>query len=410
MSRTWRSFWTAIIVAFGALRRSPLRASLTAFGILIGVAAVTIVVALGEGASAEVSASIDSLGENAMIVQPTDVVRSGLRADGGGELTESDVQALRTEAPAIERAAPLLFTGGQVAWRDANATASVIGTNKDFFAVRRWKLASGVFWAPSAETIGEKVCVIGESIRREVFGSEDPIGQTLRINRHPFRIIGLLEAKGSGPFGNNQDDVVIMPLATVRGKISPTRPGVIHRILLQTTTPEAAPQAERQVTAILRQRHRLAEDAENDFRIRSQEEFREKQESILRVLSVLLLSIAAVSLVVGGIGVMNIMLVSVTERTREIGIRMAIGARETDILVQFLIEAVVLCLIGGLGGAALAALAIHGIASALNWNMGISGEALTVALLTSTAIGVGFGFLPARRAARLDPIHALGRE
>jgi putative ABC transport system permease protein len=180
--------------------------------------------------------------------------------------------------------------------------------------------------------------------------------------------------------------------------------------LLQTLTPDSAPQAQRQVTAILRQRHRLAEGAENDFRIRSQEEFREKQEAILSVLSVLLLSIAAVSLVVGGIGVMNIMLVSVTERTREIGIRMAIGARTTDIMVQFLIEAVVLCLIGGAAGALLAALAIHGIASTLEWKMGLSAEALSVALFTSTAIGVGFGFLPARRAAMLDPIHALGRE
>jgi putative ABC transport system permease protein len=410
MSRSWRSLWTAIVVAFGALRRSPLRATLTAFGILIGVAAVTIVVALGEGATAAVTASIDSLGENAMIVMPTDVVRSGLRSDGGGELTEGDARALRTEAPAIERVAPLIFSGAQVAWRDANATASVIGTTQDFFEVRRWKLASGVFWSPSAETIGEKVCIIGASIRREVFGGEDPVGQTLRINRHPFRVIGLLETKGSGPFGNDQDDVVITPLATMRGKIAPTRPGVVHRVLLQTVSPDSAPQAERQITSILRQRHHLAEGAENDFRIRSQEEFREKQEAILSVLSVLLLSIAAVSLVVGGIGVMNIMLVSVTERTREIGIRMAIGARTTDIMVQFLIEAVVLCLIGGAAGAILAALAIRGIANALEWKMGLSVDALSVALLTSTAIGVGFGFLPARRAARLDPIHALGRE
>jgi putative ABC transport system permease protein len=280
----------------------------------------------------------------------------------------------------------------------------------DFFAIRRWKASQGSLWAPSAESVGEKVCVIGATVRRELFGTEDPVGRVIRIGQHPFRVIGLLEEKGQGPFGNDQDDAVVMPVLTMRAKLSPTRPGVVHRILLQGKTPESAKAAEREVTAILRQRHHLADGVENDFRLRSQEEFRRTQETILGVLRMLLLAIAAVSLVVGGIGVMNIMLVSVAERTREIGIRMAIGAREADIRLQFLVEAVMLALVGGAAGTVLAFIAVRGLASALGWTMGVSLDALVVALGTSTIVGVVFGFVPAHRASRMDPIQALGRE
>jgi putative ABC transport system permease protein len=410
MSRALRAAWTALQLALGALRRSPLRAALTAFGILIGVAAVTIVVALGEGATKQVSGRIDSLGENALLVMPRETAKSGARDDRTGELTEGDVDALANEAPSVERAAPLLSSMVQVTWRDSNAPTTVIGTTRAFFDIRRWKVQTGALWTPGAEKIGEKVCLIGATVRNNLFAGEDPVGQTLRIGHHPFRIIGLLETKGQGPFGNDQDDAIVMPLATVRGKLLPTRPGVVQRILLQGTSPDVAAEVERQTTAILRQRHRLNEGAEDDFRIRSQEEFRRTQDAILGVLRMLLVSIAAVSLVVGGIGVMNIMLVSVTERTREIGIRMAIGARENDILVQFLVEAVVLSVLGGAAGAALAVFAVGAIAHALEWQMGVSATALGVALATSMGVGIAFGFVPARRAARMDPIHALHRE
>jgi len=411
MSRAFRAVFTAFLLAFGALRRSPLRAALTALGILIGVAAVTIVVALGEGATEQVSGRIDSLGENALIVMPSESLQSGVRDDSkAGILTEDDAKALASEAPSIERAAPLLFGSTQVAWRDSNASTTLVGSTRDFFEIRRFELESGSVWPPSSEALGEKVCVIGDSVRTNLFGAEDPVGQTIRIGRHPFRIIGLLKAKGQGPFGNDQDDVIVMPVATLRAKLIPTRPGQVHRILLQGVSPESARDVERQSAAILRQRHGLREDMENDFRVRSQEDFRKRQEGILGTLRMLLLSIALVSLVVGGVGVMNIMLVSVTERTREIGIRMAIGAREIDIMVQFLVESVVLALLGGAAGALLAVLAVGAIARALEWEMGVSVEALSVALATSMGIGVVFGFFPARRAARMDPIHALRRE
>ncbi len=411
MKRLLTFVWTAFVLAFGALRRNLLRGVLTALGILIGVAAVTLVVALGEGATRAVSGRIDSIGNNALIVIPVETARSGVRDDSAlPALTDDDAEAMKREAPGVSMTAPLLMTFSQLMWQDNNTTAQVIGTTRGFFDVRAWKASAGQLWSASAENIGEKVIVLGSTVADELFAGEDPVGHSVRIGRNPFTVIGVLETKGQSPFGQDQDNVVVMPIQTMRAKLVQTRPGQVARILVGAKSAGASKQVERQVTALLRQRHHLAESAENDFEIRSQEDFRKMQEGIMSVLGMLLLSIAAISLVVGGIGVMNIMLVSVAERTREIGIRMAIGAREIDIMVQFLVEAIVLSVAGGAAGALLAALAIAGIAHALDWQMGISLRALVVALATSTAVGVGFGFVPARRAARLDPIQALRRE
>ncbi len=411
MNNLGRFLWVPIQLALGSLRRNSVRALLTMFGILIGVAAVTIVVALGEGAREAVSGRIDSLGDNALIVIPRDTAQSGARDEAGlPDLTEDDGKALAAEAPSVERTAPMIIGFSQVVWRDANRPTQIVGTTRDFFEIRGWKITEGTLWGPSSEIVGEKVCVIGETVRLEIFGTENPIGEVLRMGRHAFRVIAVLPSKGQSPFGNDQDDIIIMPVRTMRAKLSPTRPGGVHRLLLQGAGSNPPSVVQRDATAILRQRHRLAEGVENDFRIRSQEEFRKTQEGILSVLQMLLLSIAAVSLVVGGIGVMNIMLVSVAERTREIGIRMAIGAREADIRVQFLAEAVLLSIVGGLAGAVLAAIAVRAIGNALGWNMGVSPLALAVALATSTVVGVVFGLVPAQRAARLDPIFALRRE
>jgi len=402
---------TAIFVAFGALRQNALRGALTAFGILVGVAAVTTVVALGEGATRAVSGRIDSLGENALIVSPEETVRSGIRAgDRQGVLSEDDVRALAREANSVATAAPLLTGMTQVMFRDANVAVQLTGTSLEFFTIRAWRTERGELWQRSAETLGEKVCVLGSAVKADLFGSEDAVGKIVRIGRHPFRVTGVLATKGQGPFGQDQDNVVVMPVATMRSKLQPGFPGSVHRILLGAKSSGATESVEREVTAILRQRHELVEGSENDFRIRSQEEFRRTQEGILGVLSSLLLSVAAVSLLVGGIGVMNIMLVSVAERTREIGIRMAIGAREIDVLLQFLIEAVVLALLGGVAGAVVALGAIEGLERLLEWPMTLSPRALLIALSTSSVVGILFGFVPARRAARLDPIQALGRE
>ncbi len=403
-------FYKALVLALGAVRRNAVRSILTALGILVGVAAVTIVVALGEGAKSAISRQIDSMGENSLTVRPQAVAQSGLRGKKQPPLTEADAEAIERDSTAVLRAAPVLRGFSQVVWQDANTTVEVLGATSSFFPIGAWKIRDGILWSREAESVGEKVCVVGATVVDELFGGQDPVGRVVRIGKYPFRVIGVLEKKGQSPFGQDQDNVLMMPVRTMRAKLTPTRPGQVHQVVLSAASPAKVAVARREATTILRQRHRLAEGAENDFRIRSQDEFRKVQAEILGVLRMLLLSIAGVSLVVGGIGVMNIMLVSVAERTREIGIRMAIGARASDILIQFLVEAVVLSMLGGALGALLAWGAIVGLSGVLNWPMGISPAALATALGTSSAVGIVFGFVPARRAAELDPIVALRRE
>ena len=408
MSRMAAFTWTALVLALGALRQRPVRTALTAFGILVGIAAVTIVVALAEGAGTAVSGAIDSLGANALMVQPRPSSKSGLRDDDRpSQLDESDALSLPVEAPSIARAAPMLTSMQQVVVGAANAATTIVGTTSDFFPIRDWAPARGAVWLRAAEGGSERVCLVGETVRAELFGPEDPIGRSIRIGRFPFRVLGVLAKKGQSPFGGDQDDVVVMPISTLRSKLVKTRPGQVHRILLSARSPDVVDLASRTTQSVLRQRHHLIEDAPDDFEIHTQEEFRRTQREVLRVLQALLLAIATVSLVVGGIGVMNIMLVSVTERTREIGVRLAIGARAADIRAQFLIEAVVLTLLGGLSGAVTAAAGVLSLRRALELPMELSPAALGIAIATSTFIGIVFGFVPARRAAKMDPIEAL---
>jgi putative ABC transport system permease protein len=411
MSNLVRFCWTALLVAFSALRRNPLRSALTTFGILIGVAAVTIVVALGEGAQKAIGARIDALGNNAFLIRPEETSKSGARAGVAlPMLTEDDAKALEREAPSVAVAAPLLMSFTQVSFQDANAATQIVGSTRGFFSVRAWKTQSGGFWNASSENMAEKVCVIGRSLKNVLFGDADPIGRTLRIGRHPFQVVGVLESKGQGPTGQDMDDIVVMPISTARSKLIPSRPGQAHVLLLSGTRADVGPQLERETTAILRQRHRLSEGMENDFRIRSQEEFRKTQEGILGVLSALLLGIALVSLAVGGIGIMNIMLVSVTERTREIGLRKALGARQSDILHQFGLEAVTLSVAGGIIGLVIGVAGAWGMTSLFNLPLVVSPLNAGLAIAFSGLVGVVFGAYPAWRAAQLDPIEALRRE
>lgn len=409
-----RLILSATLLALSAVRRNKLRATLTVLGILIGVAAVVIVSALGNGAQASVGASIASLGSNLIIVFPQSANASGARGQSGsgGRLTEDDGRALVRESTSIKAWAPQMRATVQIVSEGKNSATSAIGSTRAFFDIRAWAIDKGEIWSESSETIKEKVCVLGATTRTNLFGTDDPVGRSVRIGRYSFRVVGVLEAKGGSglSFGGDQDDVVLMPIGTFRSRISGGAPGVVQAIMVSAASDDVNERAVKQATEILKQRHHIGEGKEPDFAIRSQAEFQATQRSIFDALEALLISVAAVSLVVGGIGVMNIMLVSVAERTREIGIRMAIGAQEMDILVQFLVEAIVLSLLGGIAGLLVSGTMITLTSLALGWTMRVDPTSLFVALGTSMTIGLVFGFFPARRAAQLDPIQALRRE
>ncbi len=400
----------ALRLAFSAVARNKLRAALTVLGILIGVTAVILVTALADGATATIRGQIDSFGSNVLYVDPETVQQSGARGKATGRLTEADGRAIAREAVSIANVAPWLSAVGQIVYGDRNVQTTLGGTTAVYLPVRRYEIAKGAMWTDSDELVKAKVCVLGATVATKLFGTEDAIGRTVRLGGAPFRVVGVLAAKGTTASGWDQDDRVILPIGTFRARVRSTAPGRVDTLLASATSEQTSARAQAQITAILRQRHRIAEGKSPDFRITTQAELREAQEAITSILSALLVAVAAVSLVVGGIGVMNIMLVSVAERTREIGIRLSIGARARDILVQFLIEAIVLSLVGGVLGIVLGAAATALLGRALGFEATPSALAVAVAAATSAFIGIVFGFLPARRAALLDPIEALRQE
>jgi putative ABC transport system permease protein len=407
-----RALFDGIASAARSIARNPLRASLTVLGILIGVAAVVTVTALGTGARENVSHQIQALGSNFVIVFPQSSQASGAHgAQGSGmRLTEDDGRAILNESTSIVAVAPALRSAVQVVYGDQNWSTSCIGTTLPYFDVRNWPVARGSFWEPQDELVKAKVVLVGQTVVKNVFGADDPIGRTVRIGRYPYRVLGVLAAKGEAPFGGDQDDVVVMPSASFRARVMRTPPGFAGALMASARSADATDRAVQQIDAILRQRHHVESGREPDFVIRTQKEFAEMQDRIYGILTALLVFVAGISLVVGGIGVMNIMLVSVTERTREIGIRMAIGAREGDIRTQFLVEAVALSLIGGLAGVGAGWLATWVLRSLLEWHMAFAVRPALISIGISAAVGISFGFLPARRAARLDPIEALRHE
>ena len=406
------AFWTGSRLAFTAIIRSTFRASLTILGILIGVAAVVTVTALGSGARESVGSKIEGMGSNMIMIIPQSSAASGAKGalGSGARLTEEDGRAIVREAPSVLAVTPGLRTSAQIVANDKNWSAQVMGANRSFFTVRNWKVERGAEWDEHDELAKTKVCILGTTVATRLFGGQDPIGRSVRIGRYNFRIIGALESKGEAPFGGDQDNMVLMPIGSMRARVMRTAPGFAGVLMVSAASADVTDRAVHQIEGILRQRHHIDSTREPDFWIRTQQEFQQMQGAIYGLLTVLLVCIAAVSLVVGGIGVMNIMLVSVTERTREIGIRMAIGARANDIMIQFLVEAVVLALIGGVAGAVVGVGIIRFLGATLEWSMKLDPVALAIAVATSALTGIAFGFLPARRAAQLDPIDALRHE
>ena len=400
-------FLNAFRLALSAIARNKTRSILTVLGILIGVMAVTIVSALANGASNKIGGELDSFAANALYINPQPTQSSGAKGKVTGRLTEGDAKAIAREAVSVSGVGIWLSTQAQVVFQDKNVLTTVIGTNRDYFPIRKFTIARGEMWLESDELLKTKVLIIGDTVSKNLFGTEDPIGRTVRVGRAPYRIIGLLESRGSSSFGDDQDDRILMPAGSYRARVAPTSPGRVDLLIAGATSEHTTDRAMRQITEILRQRHRIPEGRDEDFTVNSQAEQRQFQQGIFSTLSMLLIGCATISLLVGGIGVMNIMLVSVAERTREIGIRMSIGAREGDILTQFLVESVVLSSIGGVLGALLGVGASVGLGRAIAFPLTPSVSSVLIAAGTSAAIGLVFGLVPARRAAKLDPIEAL---
>ena len=406
------NFAALLRIALRALAVNKLRSALTMLGIVIGVGAVIVMIAVGGGAQARVEEQIRALGSNLLLVMPGSTTAGGVRMGfgSGSTLTEDDVAAINREIPEA-LGAPALRGSAQVIWGNANWSTQIFGVTPEYLDVRQWPLASGRSFEPGEMAAAAKVCLIGATVARQLFGAADPLDQSIRIKRVPFTVIGVLDVKGQSLMGTDQDDLVLVPIKTARSRVlgtaSAARNRTVGTIWVKVADGLDTKVVEEQVRSLLRQRHRIQAGADDDFSLRNLAEVMAAQEASSRVLALLLAAVASVSLLVGGIGIMNIMLVSVTERTREIGLRMAVGARTRDILSQFLVEAVTLSLIGGLIGVALGIGGSLLIAQLAGWRIVISPEAVGLAVAFAFGIGVFFGFYPARKAARLNPVEAL---
>jgi putative ABC transport system permease protein len=402
-------------IALRALAANKLRSALTMLGIVIGVAAVIVMIAVGAGAQARVEEQIRSLGSNLLLVMSGARTQGGVRLPQGSSqtLSEDDAIAINQEiADAV--AAPAVRGGAQVVAGNANWSTQIYGTTPEYLQVREWPLAAGRGFTPAEMARAGKVCLLGATVARELFGDADPLDQVIRIKRVPFTVVGVLETKGQSLMGSDQDDIIVVPISSARSRVlgapAQARQRAVGTIWVKVAQGQDTRAVEQQVRALLRQRHRLQPGADDDFSLRNLAEVMAAQEASSRVLALLLAAVASVSLLVGGIGIMNIMLVSVTERTREIGVRMAVGARTRDILGQFLVEAVTLSLIGGLAGVALGVAGAMAIGAFAGWRVVLSPAAVVLAVAFAFAIGVFFGLYPARKAARLSPVEALRLE
>jgi len=398
-------------IAFRALARNKVRSALTALGVIIGVASVIAMIALSSGARAAIDAQIQSTGTNVVYVSAGSWNRPGGAHGGIGtvqSLTLEDATAIREQVPTVGRLTPVVRGRAQVVAGNQNWNTSIEGGNEDYVVVRNWPIASGANMATREVTVADKVCLLGDTVAKTLFPGEDPVGQVIRMKNLPFRVLGVLSPKGQGQWGQDQDDIVVAPYTTIQKKLL----GItwIHQVMVSAARPEAVEPTAVQITRLLRQRHRIQNPDEDDFSVRTVEEMAATRTQLAQTMTGLLMSVASVSLLVGGIGIMNIMLVSVTERTREIGLRMAVGARTRDILSQFLTEAVSLSVLGGLVGIALGVVVSQSLTRVLGWPTLITPDAIVLAFAFAAAVGIFFGYYPARKAANLDPIDALRYE
>jgi len=397
------------IVGLKAISRNKLRSFLTALGIIIGVGCVIAVVAIGNGAAMSVANTINSLGTNYIMVFPGASTSGGARMfTGSSTLTPEDAEGIKAECPAVAYVSPTVRTAAQIVAGELNWGTSIQGASTDYPLIRSWNISQGTFFTDADVKAAAKVCVVGNTVLDNLFPNGDAVGQIVRIKNVPFRVVGVLEKKGGNMMGQDQDDTIIAPYTTVMKRLSGKTK--LDMIQVSATSADQVQEAQNEVDAYLRQRHRIAPGGDADFQMRSQEEIAQTQAQSMGVLRNLLLVIAGVSLFVGGIGIMNIMLVSVTERTREIGIRMAIGAKGRHVMLQFLFEAVTLAIVGGVIGVGLGVSASVLIARWLKWPVIVTPISIAISFGVAAVVGIFFGFYPARKAARLDPIDALRYE
>jgi putative ABC transport system permease protein len=410
-----KTLGTSVRIAMRALKVNRTRSALTMLGIIIGVAAVIAMVGVGSGATERIEAQIQSIGSNLIIVLPGSINSNGVRLGSGGvaTLTQDDARALQTECPSIALAAPAVRGGVQVVYGNNNWATTLQGVTPEFLTLRDYSMTDGQFFTAQDVDAAAKVAVLGETVVDNLFGDSDPTGQIIIIKNVPFTVSGVLTPKGQSPTGQDQDDIILVPISTATQKVlgaNKANAKAVGSIMVQAISPQAMDDAIGEIEALLRERHRILPGLDDDFSVRNLTEVFAAQETSARVMAILLGAIASISLIVGGIGIMNIMLVSVTERTREIGLRLAVGARRQNILSQFLVEAVTLSLVGGVVGILVGVTASILISHFAQWTTDIGALSVIASFLFSALVGVFFGYYPARKAAFLNPIEALRYE